>query len=410
MLPDAAAPLLALSILLAAAVTGGRLARRRGFPALVGEIAAGIALGPTALGRLSPAAFAYLFPLNGPAAIGRGALVTCGLIGFLFVAGLELEPERLRGRLGTVLLLGAGSVTVPFTFGALAVLASPALFGAGDDPAARALFVGVALAISALPVVARTLMDLGLYDTPIGAMALSTAMVDDVVGWSMFAVLARHGGGAGVGRTWTALAALVLGTITVGRAAVRRIRPWVRRHLPETAPRLGLAAAVAFGLAAIVAGLGLHAVLGAFLAGLAMSQGTRREDVHDICHAVGTGILAPLYFVSVGLRVDLLRQFDPMLTLVVVTTACAGKIVGAMLAGRLGGLTARDALALGAALNARGAMEILLAGVALEEGMIGERLFVSLVTMAVATSAMSGPLLLHALRPRHNPLAEPAAS
>jgi Kef-type K+ transport system membrane component KefB len=408
MTQDSTAPLLlSLATLLAAAVLSGQLARRRGLPAVVGEILAGVLLGPTLLGHIAPAAFAYLFPATGPAALQRGALTTAGLMGFLFVAGLEMDATRLRGRVRTVIGVGACGVAVPFALGFLAVLACPALFASGGDARALALFVGTALSISALPVIARTLMDLGLYETPVGTLALAAATVDDVVGWSLFAFLSRHDT-AGVWRSLLVLAVLIIGLLTLGRTLVRRARPWVLRQAPGAAPRLGLAAAATFGLAAVVAGLGLHPVLGAFLAGVVMSQGPRREDVHDICHAVATGILAPLYFVSVGLRVDMLRHFDLTLTLVVVAIACAGKIAAAGLAGRLCGLSARDSFALGAALNARGAMEILLAAVALEEGMIGERLYVSLVVMAVVTSVMAAPLLTSALRPR--PSAAPTAA
>jgi Kef-type K+ transport system membrane component KefB len=388
--------LLCLATLLATAVAFGQVARRCGQPAIVGEILGGVCLGPTLLGRLAPDVYERLFAMTGPLAAPRQAILTAGLLGFLFVAGLEMDVSRLRGRVATVLCVSACGIAIPFLSGVLAVHARPSFFGASLDPGLLALFLGAALSISALPVIARTFMDLGLQRTALAGLALSAAMIDDLVGWSLFAFVSRRANGHSVDGLFVSLAALLLlvaSAVVLGRLLAGRLRPWVRRHLPDVAPRLALAAALTFAAGAVVEAFGVHAVFGGFLAGVVLSQGARREDVHDICHAVGVGVLAPLYFASIGLRVDFLRHFDPALVLLVLAIACAGKIGAATAAGRLCGMSARESLALGAALNARGAMEILLAGVALEHALIDERLFVALVVMALATSMMSAPLL-----------------
>jgi Kef-type K+ transport system membrane component KefB len=265
--------LLSLAVLLAAAVGGGQLARRQGLPAVLGEIAAGVCLGPTLLGRLLPSLSVHLFPADGPIATARTAMITAALVGFLFAAGLEVDLERLRERVLTMLVVGSFGIAVPFGLGYLLVVWRPALFAEIRDHSILALFMGTALSISALPVIARILMDLGLYTSSIGTLALSVAMVDDVVGWSLFAYLSRGTTGEGPWRSLTAVSALVLATLILGRAAVIRARPWIRRLVPDVAPRLGIAAALTFASAALAAGLGVHAVFGGFLAGILLSQG-----------------------------------------------------------------------------------------------------------------------------------------
>jgi Kef-type K+ transport system membrane component KefB len=388
--------LLSVAVLMATALGLGSLARRGGSPAIAGELAAGVILGPTVLARLAPEAQAALFPSAGPVAVARQAIVTAGLLGFLFVAGLEMDVSHVRQRAGTALSVSACGLFVPFALGALAVSWRPAFFGTTLSPALLAIFVGTALSISALPVIARTLIDLGLQHTRLAGLVLGAAIVDDLAGWSLFAFVsrrARGGDAGGFGAPLLIAAALLAVAMVVGRPLARALRPRIRAALPETAPRLALAAVCIFAGAALTERLGIHAVFGAFLIGVVLSQGRRHEEIHDICHAFGTGVLAPLYFASIGLTTDFLRHFDLGLSMAVLAIACLGKWGAAALAGRLSGLGTRESIAIGVALNARGAMEILLARVALEQGLIEERLFVSLVTMALATSLMSAPLL-----------------
>lgn len=402
--------LLSLAVLLAAAIVGGRIARRWRLPAVVGELVAGVLLGPTVLARVAPGVSDFLFPAAGPVADQRQVLVTAGLLGFLLVAGLEMDVSRLAGRLAAVLCVGACGIAVPFALGVAVVHLAPSLFGPSLDPGLLAIFIGTALSISALPVIARTLMDLGIHRTPLATLVLAAAIVDDVVGWSLFAFVSRRARGLDTRQVWLSLAsvsALIATAIVGGRMLVARLRPWIEARLPEIAPRVALVAAATFAAAALAEIAGVHAVFGGFLTGVVLSQGARRDEVNEICHAFGTGVLAPLYFATIGLRADFFARFDPWLTLVVLAVACAGKIGAATVAGGLTGMPRRESLALGVALNARGAMEILLAGVALDQKLIDERLFVSLVVMAIVTSLMSGPLL-SALVPGLRPEAEGA--
>ncbi len=270
-----------------------------------------------------------------------------------------------------------------------------------------ALFMGTALAVSALPVIARILMDLGLLRDKIGALILTAAVIDDLVGWSLFAVIlgALHGG-EGDTNVWLTLGLVggfVVLLLGLGRWFGQPLVRWSRTGLAWPQGFLGLITVfillAGFGAETV----GLHAVFGAFLVGVALSSGlgpAERESVHDTIYQFAISIFAPLYFVSIGLKVNFVANFDFGLVCVVILIATLGKIGGAGLGAWLGGLAPRAALLVGVGLNARGAIEIILASVALEYRLIDERIFVALVVMALVTSMMSGPLMGRLLRRR----------
>jgi Kef-type K+ transport system membrane component KefB len=261
-----------------------------------------------------------------------------------------------------------------------------------------ALFMGAALSITALPVIARILLDLNLERTALASIVLAAAGMDDIIGWTLFAtVLTTVSREAGSLDHWSAVAvvlALAAFVVTVGR----RVIGWSRRRFGPRASNPGSLIAAAgvltIVLAAILERLGLHAVFGAFLAGLAMARGLKeRAPAHEIVHQFGLGVFAPIYFVSIGLRADFVGSFDGFLLLIVLAIACVGKIVGATVGAWIGGLSRREALAVGFAMNVRGAVEIVVASIALEAQIIDARLFVALVLMALATSVIGGPAI-----------------
>jgi Kef-type K+ transport system membrane component KefB len=396
--------LVQVGVMLAVAVAFGALARRLRGPAVLGELLGGVVLGPTVLGALSPGLHAWLLPAGGPVAEGRETLVRLGLLGFVFTAGLDANLGQAR-RLGrSVLATSLLGIAVPFALGWAAVLGLPALWPtpAGVDVPRLALVVGTALSISALPVIARTLADLGLERTPVAAVALAAATIDDLIGWALFgSLLGRAGGEHTVVRTALGLA-LVLAVstlaLTAGRAVVAALRPWLRARLVSPPSWIGAAVAGSLLAAAGLEALRVHAVFGAFLAGLMLSRGLpEREPVHDVVHQVALGVLAPLYFVSVGLRIDLRAGFDWGLVALVLLIACLGKLVGAALGARLSGLASRDALAVAFAMNARGAMAMVLASVAFDHGLIEIRVFVALIVMSLVTSLIAGPAMMKVL-------------
>jgi len=380
----------------------GRFAVRLGQPSLLGELVAGVLLGPTVLGMLAPGVFSGLFPSTGWSVAAREGLLMLGMLFLMFVAGLEVKLATLRGVGHAVALTATASIVVPFALGFGAAWAWPGLWLNGSeprDPLTLALFAGTALSISAIPVIARTLLDLGLMGTRLGALIMTSATIADVVGWALFAfIIARvRGFDEGVS-PWAGLG-LTLVTLPLLAAACRwgclpLLTRLQRRHTGTSF--LAAIAVTIVAASAIAEASGSHAILGAFVAGLAVGSGLASDEgrqAHDVVYRFAVGIFAPLYFVSVGLRVDLGSHFDPALVAVVLVLALAGKLLGAWWGGRLGGLPSREALAVGFGLNARGAMELILASVALEQHVIDERLYVALVVMAVVTSALGPPFL-----------------
>jgi Kef-type K+ transport system membrane component KefB len=388
--------LIELSVMLMVGLVLGQAMTRLRLPAVAGELLGGIVIGPTVLGRVSPRLFAILFPTSTAVALGRETFVQLGLLTFMFTAGLQMNVPALS-RLGRkVLWTSALGIVLPMVVGAGMVFAAPerwAIHIRGRTPD-NALFLGTALSISALPVIARILIDLDLAHQELGALILASAALDDLIGWSLFtAILSSFEPRLPL---WVAML-LVTGlagvTLTLGRWVVRR----ARRLLPPKPARPGLVTALAafWLLAAAGAELsGVHATLGAFIAGLIMaSPGETRDTATKAIPEFALGVFAPLYFVSVGLRADFASSFDPSLTALVLVIACLGKIGGASVGARIGGTRWRKAFAVGFGLNVRGAMEMILATVALEQRMIDQRLFVALVVMAVVTSILSGPIL-----------------
>jgi Kef-type K+ transport system membrane component KefB len=383
---------LQLAAFLAVGLVLGRLALRLGFPVLLGELLGGILLGPTVFGRFAPEAFASLFPAEGSTAVARNAYIQLGLLCFLFAAGLEVNVGSLRRQGRRVALTSAFGIVLPFAFGVALVYAWPSLTQDALGLRGTAFFLGTALSISALPVIARTLMDLNLHKSDVGTVVLAAATVDDLIGWCLFAGILN------VARSpWATLAIVVPSVIvvlTAGRWIAARLRERVRAQVRWPGGVIGVAA-VLWLLAAVASEwAGVHAVFGAFMVGLMLSQERDdREPPHEVVHQFALGVFAPIYFVSIGMRADFARDFDVVLVLAVLVVACAGKIAGASLGARLGGFSARESLAVGFGMNARGAMEMILAGVALERGLIGPPLFVALVVMAVATSVIGGPAM-----------------
>ncbi len=402
--------LLSCGILLSAARIAGEAARRLNQPAVLGEILAGILLGPSLLGRLSPQVWAYLFPSHGNAAIVLQGLSSVGVILFLLVAGLEVDLSTIWRQGKTTAAVSVSGVVAPFALGLIAARWQPTAMGAepGSDPWSFALFFATALSISALPVIARTMMDLDLYRTDFGMLVVAAAVANDLIGWLFFAVLlammgvSGHGTPVGLTILFTLLFAALM--LTVGRRLLDRMLPWIQAHTTWPAGVLGLSLSLALFGAALTEWIGIHAIFGSLLVGVALGDSIHlREQTRATIDRFVSSFFAPLFFASIGLRTDFVANFDPLLALTVLIIACIGKVLGCAGGARLASATPRESWAMGFALNARGAMEIILGLLALQSGLIGERLFVALVIMALVTSMMAGPAvqaILGKRRPR----------
>lgn len=398
--------LLSLAILLASARLLGEIAKRLNQPAVLGEILAGILLGPTLLGAVAPGTSEFLFPLQGGGAMAREGLMVLAITLFLLVAGMEVNLSSVWRQGRVALSVGVAGIVGPFVIGFAMAWLLPQQMGiaGGTDPLIFALFIATALSISALPVIAKTLMDLDLYRSDLGMMVIAAAVFNDLVGWIIFAVIlgmlgAGGGHALGVGGTIWLTLAFALFMLTWGRALLHRALPWVHAHTSWPGGVLGFALSLALVCAAFTEWIGVHAIFGSFLAGVALGDSSHlRQRTRATIAQFVSFIFAPLFFASIGLKVNFIAHFDPLLVVLVLVIACLGKVVGCGVGGRLAGMPSREAWALGFGLNARGAMEIILGMLALHYGVIDERLFVALVVMALVTSLMSGPAMQWLLR------------
>jgi Kef-type K+ transport system membrane component KefB/mannitol/fructose-specific phosphotransferase system IIA component (Ntr-type) len=396
---------LSLGVLLVAARCLGELARRFGQPAVLGEILTGILLGPTLLGHLAPELSAQLLPTTGGAALGRDAIVQVALVLFLLIAGLEVDLSLLLKQGRAAAAISVCGMVVPFLAGFAAAWYLPRAFGAqpGADRAIFALFFATALAITALPVIAKTLLDLNLYRTDIGMIVIAAAVFDDLIGWLIFAVIlgmisAPDAGSFGLPTTIVLTLSFAALMFTAGRWAFHRVLPWVQAHTSFPGGVLALALSAALLAASFTEWIGIHAIFGSFLVGVALGDSAHlRARTRATLEQFVSFFFAPLFFASIGLRVDFLQNFDPLLCALVLAIACAGKLAGCLLGARWAGMELREGWAVAFGMNARGAMEIVLGLLAFQAGLIDERMFVALVVMALATSLMSGPLMRRVL-------------
>jgi Kef-type K+ transport system membrane component KefB/mannitol/fructose-specific phosphotransferase system IIA component (Ntr-type) len=392
--------LLSLAAMLASARLLGELARWLGLPMVVGEIAAGIVLGPTVLGRAAPAARAWLFPA-GPAKWMIGGYTTIAVVLLLVVVGVEVDLGVLRRRGRSAAFTGVLGMVLPFACGVLLGYLLPA----SDlvDPARRttvALFLGVALSISALPVIAKTLLDLGLFKSDVGLLVMASAMIDDLAGWLALSLLLGPVRGASVD-LWSfaktvGLAALFTAVLLLaGRRVIDAILPRTDGAAAAASGRvLSMVIILALFGAAATQAIGLHAIFGGFVVGLTVGGSSRiNERTRVAIEDFVVNVFAPVFFASIGLRVDFVAAFDLRLAVLVLVLATVPKLVGCTVGARLGGLKWRQATAVGFGMNARGAMGIVLADLAREAGLLRDQMFVALVLMALITSLVSGPAM-----------------
>jgi Kef-type K+ transport system membrane component KefB/mannitol/fructose-specific phosphotransferase system IIA component (Ntr-type) len=392
--------LLSLAAMLASARLLGELARLLGMPMVVGEIAAGIALGPTVLGRIAPGVRAWLFP-PGPAQWMIGGYTTIAVVLLLVVVGVEVDLGVLRLRGRSAAFTGLLGMVLPFACG----VALGFLLPDTDlvDPSRRttvALVLGVALSISALPVIAKTLLDLGLFKSDVGLLVMASAMIDDLAGWLALSLLLGPVRGASVdfgsfARTvgLTALFTVVL--LIAGRRVIDAILPRSDGAAAAASGRvLSMVIILALFGAAATQAIGLHAIFGGFVVGLTVGGSSRiNERTRVAIEDFVVNVFAPVFFASIGLRVDFVAAFDLRLAALVLVLATIPKLLGCTVGARLGGLKWRQATAVGFGMNARGAMGIVLADLAREAGLLRDQMFVALVLMSLVTSLVSGPAM-----------------
>lgn len=392
--------LVALGIMLLVGRIFGEFFRKLRMPLVVGEIVAGILLGPSIIGKYFPALHETVFTTKGNVGMVLGGIGTISVIMLLFVAGTEVELSVIRKQGKVAFKTSFIGLIIPLILGFIAGYYYYDYLGGRNNQSAIvfALFVGTAMAITALPVIARTLMDLNLFKTKIGMIIIAAAMFDDLTGWMLFSVILgmMHKGTDPysifytIGFTIT-FAVLML---SVGRVFINRSLPWAQKNLSWPGGVLAFSLSLAFLGAAFTERIGLHAIFGAFIVGIAVGDSVHlNEKTRDIIQQFVTNIFAPIFFVSIGFKVDFIRNFDLPIASIVLILAIVCKLLGAGLGALWGGLSWKESLAVGFGMNARGAMEIVLGILALQAGLITEQLFVALVVMAIITSIMAGPML-----------------
>lgn len=369
-------------------------------PSIIGEIFAGILLGPTVLGALSPDLFAYVFPSDSAVKTVLEGITTLAVVMLLLVIGLEVDLSLLLRHRKAAFYTSIIGTVFPFMLGSALAYHFPEMFGAGGNASLLvfALFVGTAMSISALPVIARTLMDMNMLKSQIGLIIIASAMFGDLLGWIIFSVILGMMGtgspGNQLGTTVLLLGGFVLIMLIPVRRLINRAVPFLQTKISYPGGILNFIFILGFFCAAFTEWLGVHAIFGAFIVGVAIGDSAHlSEKTKEILHQFVTNIFAPLFFVSIGLKVDFFANFSLPLVLTVLTIAIIAKVIGAGLGAYLGGLNVKDSAAVGFGMNSRGAMEIILGILAFQAGLINEQFFVALVVMALVTSIISGPMM-----------------
>lgn len=412
--------LLQVTVLLCLALGLGRLAIRLGLPSVVGELLAGVVVGPSLLGAVASEFSGWLLPAEPDQMHLLDALGQIGVILLVGLTGIEMDMRMVRRRGATAMRISIAGLVLPVGLGIGAGLLLPeSLLADGADRGKFALFLGVAMGVSAIPVAAKILHDMRLLHRNVGQLILASATVDDAVGWSLLSVVSAMAttGVRGGDIAWPVLSVIgvVAAAFVVGRPLARLAvaAGGLARPSAETAETAdtggtgsgsGIAVAVVFILAAAAGthALKLEAILGAFIAGILLGS-TPTLDIRRLepLRLMVMGVLAPIFFASAGLRIDLTALTRPEVALaavVILGLAILGKFAGAYIGARASRLGHWEALSLGAGLNARGVIEIVVAGTGLRLGVLSTATYTVIVLVAVVTSIMTPPILRATMR------------
>jgi len=395
--------LVQLSLMLLSGRIVGEIMRYFNQPMVIGEILAGIILGPTLLGNYFPDFFATLFPKTGHSPVALNGFTQVSVVLLLFIGGLEVELPTVINQGKKAFVTSFFGIAMSFSIGFFVTYQNASFFHiAPEKHLVFSLFIGTALSITALPVIVRTMLDLGIFKSQIGMLIVATAMIDDFLGWMIFSIILtmmEEGAEQSILYTVSFTIIFALLMLTVFRRLMDKVLPWFTEHLAFPGGILSIMLVLSFLGAAFTEYIGIHAVFGSFLVGVALGDSVHMtEKIKEIVHHFVTNIFAPLFFVSIGLKVNFATNFDLVLVSVIMAMAFAGKTIGCSLAAFLSGFTKRQSLAIGFGMNARGAMEIILATLALQNGLINETMFVALVVMAIVTSVTAGSMMKFFLR------------
>ena len=389
---------LAVAVVMLVARVFGELAVKIKQPRVMGEVVAGITLGPTIFGWLAPSLQASLFPTDILPAFGIAA--NLGLIFYMFLVGLEIDTSQLKGRISQAAAISNTSVALPMMLGIAVALPIFTLVGPDKDFLAFAIFMGVAMSITAFPVLARILVERRMLKRPLGALTLACAAIDDVTAWFLIALATAIATAGGTGEVFETIALAVAFTLFMA-ILIRPLLGRVSGAYDEAGRVPGGWIALIFAgilLSAFATELiGIAVIFGAFIMGTVMPRNAGlTEDVTRRMEDMVVTLLLPMFFAYTGLRTDIGLLDRPILwliTLVLIAVAIFGKFFGAMIAARITGWNWRGSAVIGTLMNTRGLTELIVLNLALEKGVISQALFAMLVIMALVTTFMAGPLL-----------------
>jgi Kef-type K+ transport system membrane component KefB len=391
--------LIQVIVIIAAARGLGILFTRMGQPAVIGEMIAGILLGPSLLGWLAPRAEAFLFP---PSSLGALQLLSqIGVILFMFIVGMELNVHSLRQSAHAAVLISHAGIIVPFLLGStLSVFLYQSLAPPNASFLSFALFMGIAMSITAFPVLARIIEQRGLTKTSLGSTVIACAAVDDVTAWCLLALVVAIAGAGGITGAVLTIGLALAFTAAMLFVIKPRLPQFMARFRHEGSDHAGTIAVVfifTFASALFTEAIGIHALFGAFLAGVVLpSPEVLGVPVRERLESFATVFLLPLFFAFTGLRtqVGLLDDWQSwLICAVIIGVAIAGKLGGTSAAARAIGMSWHDSLSIGALMNTRGLMELIALNIGYELGILSAKVFSMMVIMALTTTIMTGPIL-----------------
>lgn len=399
--------LIILVLLLATARIMGELFKKLGLPAIIGELLGGILLGPSFIGSVFPGFFQSVFIEPVQSSVAFDGISKLSVMLLLFIAGMEVKLDNIRTRGKAAAKISLSGIIFPlaFGFGATWLLYDIFFSEPSGDKLAPALFMGTALSITALGVMAKILIDIDMIKSRFGNLMMTAAMIDDIIGWMLFSVvitLAHLEAESKFGAVTVLLIIAAYSTFLITVARTKIVDPLFRyanASLSKPGAELSLAMILCLLSGIFTEWLGIKAIFGAFLMGVTVGNSPYfSEKAKETFHDIVTYVFSPLFFVSIGLKVNFITNFDLAIVALVLAISVAGKIVGGYVGARLSGFKPNKAIAVGFGMNARGSQEIVLGLVALQAKIIDEKLFVGLVIMTFITIVMAGPGMKYFLR------------
>lgn len=388
--------LFSLGVILIAAKFFGQLAQRLYLPAVAGELFAGILLGQSVLHYLIPAASDFLFPTSGVVPLALDVMKQVALVIVLFMTGLELNLSIIRKNMKQSLTIGFWGISIPLVLGFAIAYYCPSCFGSGSSsPIVFSALIGIAMSITALPVIAKILFDLRLLQTKIGNIIMSAAVIDDLVGWILFSILVATISGAGGFGHILAEAAIVIiyvaFVLTIGTYIFNKLFEQILKKFDLHDIVLGLFFAICFILAGTTTFLRVHSLIGAFTTGVMLGNcKIISVETKKAFTSIVSNLFSPIAFATITLYVNFIANFNLLTILTLLILAVVSKFLSVMVAANyFNRYNVKDSFAVASAMTARGAIEILLATRALHYKIIDERVFVAIIFMALATSYLS---------------------